>query len=268
MRVGVKKSDFGLIDLIDRPLGSRIRKGYVGSIDTTGRAMDDTPFEAADRHVLDPGCDRCPALVASRTEIAWGNGPADADVMVVGEAPAAGDPSADRWRGGNLTGYAYTSRHSGRRIRRFMAAIGYPDAYYTNAVKCFPAEEDRSDPDDIDRSNQDENGPSNREPTDEELSNCRSHLLSEVELVDPETIVTTGKHATRTVFSIEGWRLDGFLDRVLDSIECPRLGVRLVPILHPSYQDIWRSRLGYTAEEYREAAATVIGGGPPPNSGP
>lgn len=73
--------------------------------------------------------------------------------------PGAGDPDAEVWKGGNHTGCAYTSRHSGRRIRRLLADLGYAgDVYYTNAVKCFPEGEDGS----------------NREPTAVERSNCRT----------------------------------------------------------------------------------------------
>src|SRR6056297_2241704 len=95
------------------------------------------------RTLLEPDCSRCPALVESRECIAWGNGSLDADVMVVGEAPAYGNPDADRWRGGNWTGLAYTSRHSGRAVRDLFADAGLApdDLYVTNAVKCFPTEE-------------------------------------------------------------------------------------------------------------------------------
>ena len=185
------------------------------------------------KHVLDSGCSRCPELAECRTRISWGNGPSDADVLVVGEAPAAGEPAADRWQGGNLTGLAYTSRHSGRLIRDLFDELGY-EPYYTNAVKCFPAD----------------GSGSNREPTDEELANCRDHLATEIEQVDPEVVVTTGKHATETILAFESVALDRFLDSVLEPIRCESLGVVLVPIFHPSYQNIWIGRLGYEREEY------------------
>ena len=56
---------------------------------------------------------------------------------MVGEVPGAGDPDADRWRGGNYTGMAYTARHSGRRIREPFESLGYaPESlYFTNAVQ-------------------------------------------------------------------------------------------------------------------------------------
>ena len=107
------------------------------------------------KHAVGDDCRHCPDLAESRQCISWGNGPLDADVVVVGEAPAEGEPDADEWRGGNLTGMAYTSRASGRKIRDLLAdaGFGHEDCYYTNAVKCHP--------------------PNNRDPTSEELRRSR-----------------------------------------------------------------------------------------------
>jgi len=192
-----------------------------------------------DRLVLEPDCSRCPALVDSRARISWGNGPRDAAVLVVGEAPGAGDPEAEVWRGGNHTGHAYTSRHSGRRIRRLVADLGYgDDCFYTNAVKCHPE--------------------GNRDPADGERSACRGHLRAELDAVDPEVAVTTGKHATATLLAFEGVEIDGFLDRVCEPVECPTLGVTCLPILHPSYREVWLSRLGLSEAEYRDRIAAAL----------
>jgi uracil-DNA glycosylase family 4 len=201
-----------------------------------------TPPAPEEALVLAPDCRRVPALVASRDRIAWGNGPADAAVVVVGEAPAAGDPEAADWPGGNRSGLAYTSRHSGRRIRSLLSAVGVDDAFYTNAVKCFPAD----------------GAGSNREPTDCERSNCRDHLRAELDRVEPTVVLATGRHATATLLAVEGSELDGFVDRVLEPIDCPTLGATVVPLLHPSYADVWRSRLGYDRDGYRAALATTL----------
>ena len=214
-----------------------------------------TPAFPESRHVLEPGCARCPALVEARECISWGTGSLEASVVVVGEAPGYGNPEADRWRGGNWTGKAYTSRHSGRRIRRLLERLGYDDAYYTNAVKCFPASEA---PRASSASSDPEESTSNREPTDEERANCRGHLLTEVETIDPDVVLATGKHATSTVLAAEGRDLEGFLETVLEPVACDRLETWLVPILHPSYQDVWIGRLGYEPEEYREAIGETI----------
>ncbi|MFM9127387.1 MAG: uracil-DNA glycosylase family protein, partial [Solirubrobacterales bacterium] len=37
------------------------------------------------------GCERCPQLVESRTQVVFGSGPADAKLMLVGEAPGASE---------------------------------------------------------------------------------------------------------------------------------------------------------------------------------
>lgn len=194
------------------------------------------------QHVLEADCARCPVLVDCRTEISWGTGDLAADVMVVGEAPGAGNPEVETWRGGNWTGKAYTARHSGRRVRELLAEIDRPDAYVTNAVKCFPCDGEGS----------------NREPTEAERANCRSHLRTEIETVEPTVIVATGKHATTSILALEDREIDGFVDHVLEPIELADLETTLLPILHPSYQDIWRAQLGYSADEYRTAVHDAI----------
>ncbi|MDG5758237.1 uracil-DNA glycosylase [Natronococcus sp. A-GB1] len=212
--------------------------------ETDSGVAPEPPFPDS-RNVIEPDCRRCPALAENRNCISWGTGPLDADVLVVGEAPGSGNPDADRWKGGNWTGKAYTSRHSGRRIRRMLERVGYDErSYYTNAVKCFPASE--------------EDPTSNREPTDEERANCRAHLVTEVETLEPNVVLATGKHATKSVLAAEDRGLEGFIDSVLEPVRCETLDTWLVPILHPSYQDVWIVRMGYEPEEYlAEIGATL-----------
>ena len=44
----------------------------------------------------------------------------------------------------------------------------------------------------------------------------------------------------------------------LESIDAPTLGVTVIPLLHPSYADGWRSRLGYDRDAYREVLAAAL----------
>lgn len=203
-----------------------------------------------DRNPLAGDCERCPDLVESRNRISWGVGSLDAAIVVVGEAPGAGTPDADRWKGGNHTGMAYTARHSGRRIRGLFESLGYaPETlYFTNAVKCFPSDGDGS----------------NREPTAEERANCRPYLLAEIEAIGPACVVPTGRHATESLLSAADRSLEGFLDVVLEPIEIDRFPP-LLPVLHPSYQEVWIDRLGYDTETYERAigdALAELGAGP------
>ncbi|WP_276260424.1 uracil-DNA glycosylase [Haloglomus litoreum] len=202
---------------------------------------DPTYPDPAARNPVAAGCERCPALVDCRTDISHGVGPTDATLVVVGEAPGAGDPDADRWRGGNLTGMAYTTRNSGRKVRRLVADAGFADdAYYTNAVKCFPCD----------------GSGSNREPTPEERASCRPYLRDELATVDPDAVLATGKHATTSVLALTGRSLDGFLEHVLDPVDT-EVGL-VVPLLHPSYQEVWLSRLDHTRESYLAALGDVL----------
>ncbi|WP_336035985.1 uracil-DNA glycosylase [Halobacterium yunchengense] len=207
------------------------------------------------RNALEADCRRCPALVESRNRIAWGQGGRDADLVVVGEAPGAGDPGADEWRGGNHTGMAYTTRHSGRRVRELAADLGFPDAYFTNAVKCHPH--------------------GNRDPTREEREACGTHLATELESVAPDAVLATGRHATESLLSLAGDALDGFVSTVGDCVrdgrpldwagvptdDGGRVRPALVPALHPSYEGVWLSRLDLAREAYVAGLRDALGSG-------
>ena len=110
-------------------------------------------------------CERCPELVASRSRIVDGVGPTDADLLFVGEGPGAtedeeGEPFVGR--SGDVLDEALRD-----------AGLARADVRITNCVRCRP--------------------PDNRDPTTEELANCRGHLETEIERLDPELIVTLGK---------------------------------------------------------------------------
>ena len=111
------------------------------------------------------GCERCPDLVASRNRIVDGTGPADADIVFVGEAPGAnedeeGEPFVGR--SGDVLDDALRD-----------AGLAREDVRITNCVRCRP--------------------PDNRDPHTAELENCRGYLERELDLLDPELIVTLGK---------------------------------------------------------------------------
>jgi DNA polymerase len=110
-------------------------------------------------------CQRCEGLVDSRSRIVDGTGPTDADLLFVGEAPGAqedeqGEPFVGR--SGDVLDDALTD-----------AGLDRGDVRITNCVRCRP--------------------PDNRDPHTEELANCRPYLEREIDLVDPELIVTLGK---------------------------------------------------------------------------
>ena len=110
-------------------------------------------------------CERCPALVEGRSQIVNGAGPADADLLFVGEGPGEQEDE----QGEPFVGRSGTVLDDALRD----AGLARADVRITNCVRCRP--------------------PGNRDPTSQELENCRSYLESEITQVDPELIVTLGK---------------------------------------------------------------------------
>ncbi len=110
-------------------------------------------------------CERCPALVECRSRIVNGDGPEDADLCLVGEAPGQQE---------DLEGRPFVGR-SGTVLDEVLAAAGpgREAVRIVNSVRCRP--------------------PENRDPKTEELANCRSYLERELAAVDPEVVVTLGK---------------------------------------------------------------------------
>jgi DNA polymerase len=110
-------------------------------------------------------CERCEELCDSRSRIVNGVGPADADLLFVGEAPGAnedeqGEPFVGR--SGDVLDDALRD-----------AGLDRGDVRITNCVRCRP--------------------PDNRDPRKGELANCRDYLETEIDRVDPELVITLGK---------------------------------------------------------------------------
>jgi len=110
-------------------------------------------------------CERCPELCASRSRIVNGVGPEDAALCFLGEAPGANEDE---------DGEPFVGR-SGDVLEEALREVGLAraDVRITNCARCRP--------------------PENRDPTKEELANCRPNLEHELAHVDPELIVAMGK---------------------------------------------------------------------------
>jgi len=110
-------------------------------------------------------CERCPALVESRSRIVNGVGPDDAALLFVGEAPGANE---------DAEGEPFVGR-SGSVLDDALrdAGLARTDVRITNCVRCRP--------------------PENRDPHAGELDNCAEFLNREIQHVDPDLIVTLGK---------------------------------------------------------------------------
>ncbi|OOZ41414.1 uracil-DNA glycosylase [Solemya pervernicosa gill symbiont] len=149
------------------------------------------------------GCRACGELVSNRTQTVFGVGNADADWMVIGEAPGADE---DR-QGEPFVGVA------GQLLNAMLAAINLPreSIYIANTLKCRP--------------------PGNRNPTTEEAQQCRPYLDRQIELVAPRLILAVGRIAVHNLLGTEE-SISKLRGRV------HRLGDQQIPVIvtyHPAY---------------------------------
>ena len=112
----------------------------------------------------------CP-LKASRTNIVFGMGDADAELMFVGEAPG---------RDEDLKGKPFVGR-AGRLLDQLLDEIGLSrsQVFIANVLMCRP--------------------PGNRDPLPEEIEECKPYLMRKIELIEPKMICTLGNFATKTI---------------------------------------------------------------------
>ena len=118
-------------------------------------------------------CTKCPHLVASRTQVVFGVGNPDAELMFVGEAPGEDE---DR-RGEPFVGKA------GELLTKIIVAMGFrrEDVYIANVLKCRP---------DMPAG---ESG--NRKPRTDEMQTCLPYLRGQIEIIRPRAIVALGATA-------------------------------------------------------------------------
>jgi uracil-DNA glycosylase len=148
-------------------------------------------------------CHKCP-LAATRTNVVFGSGNADADLMFVGEAPGHHEDQ----QGKPFVGAA------GKLLDKLLAEIELQreDVFIANVLKSRP--------------------PGNRDPEPEEIEACKPYLLRQIELIEPLVICTLGNFSTKLLRGDPTGitRLHGQPEvRVIGS-----RAVRLYPIYHPA----------------------------------
>jgi DNA polymerase len=146
-------------------------------------------------------CTRCKLHALGRTQVVFGMGNPDADLMFVGEAPGADEDEQ---------GVPFVGK-SGQLLTKIIEAIDLKreDVYIANVIKCRP--------------------PQNRNPEPDEIETCEPFLFRQIEAIKPRVIVTLGKFAAQTLLRSEEpiSRLRG---RQFDYH-----GATLIPTFHPAY---------------------------------
>lgn len=143
-------------------------------------------------------CGKC-ELCRGRTNAVPGAGSYQTDIMFIGEAPGANE---DR------QGLPFVGA-SGQFLSELIALAGFDreSVFITNIVKCRP--------------------PGNRDPLPDEIAACQPYLDTQIEAIDPLTIVTLGR------FSMSKWFPNERISRIHG--QARRFGNRVVvPMYHPA----------------------------------
>jgi DNA polymerase-1 len=143
-----------------------------------------------------PNCRQCGLYAGARTVCVPGDGPRDADILVVGQNPGQQE---DR-QGKPFIG------PSGQVLKAQLAKAGLgtlfgPSVRYTNVVRCLT--------------------PDNREPNATEIKACKPYLDAELKLISPKYVVPLGALATKAVAKAKVSTAHGQMIVQDDRIVCP-----------------------------------------------
>jgi uracil-DNA glycosylase len=113
-------------------------------------------------------CSLCD-LHKTRTNVVFGVGNTEAEIMFIGEAPGANE---------DAQGEPFVGR-AGKLLNAMLQSIGLEraDVYIANILKCRP--------------------PGNRDPQPQEIKSCVPYLQQQIDLIAPKTIVAVGRVAAQ-----------------------------------------------------------------------
>ena len=118
-------------------------------------------------------CTRC-RLHKGRTNLVFGVGNVNADLMFVGEGPGADE---------DAQGEPFVGR-AGQLLNNMISAMGIKreDVYIANVVKCRP--------------------PRNRTPEKDECDTCSPFLMRQIDVIKPKVIVALGAVAAKNLLAV------------------------------------------------------------------
>jgi DNA polymerase len=157
-------------------------------------------------------CQNC-RLAKSRTQVVYGVGSPNADLMFIGEAPG---------RDEDLQGEPFVGR-AGQLLTDIIKAMKLTrdDVYIANVIKCRP--------------------PENRNPEHDEMDACRPYIRRQIEIIQPKVIVTLGRFALQSLTE-KGYAISAVRGQWLEYN-----GIKVMPTYHPAYllrtpaakKDVW-----------------------------
>jgi uracil-DNA glycosylase family 4 len=151
-------------------------------------------------------CRKC-GLWKTRSKAVFGEGPENANIMLVGLGPGYHENSEGR----PFVGAA------GKLLNELLALAGLEreGVYVTNIMKCYLP---------------------NNQPTEEEIKACTPYLDEQVEIIKPKTIILLGNVVNKYIFNKFGLQLSsmGNLHGKNFSASTLFLQVKIIPMYHPA----------------------------------
>ena len=146
------------------------------------------------------GCEKC-ELHTTRTNVVFGTGNENADLMFVGEAPG---------RDEDEKGEPFVGR-AGQLLTKVIEAMGLTrdEVYIANVIKCRP--------------------PNNRNPKRIEIESCEPYLIRQIELIKPKVICALGTFAAQMLL-----RTEAKISSLRGNFHEYR-GTKVMPTYHPAY---------------------------------
>lgn len=196
------------VALKTQPLSKNLAKkekdlSSLSSSPTPRRALKSDSFSAiqSDLGIGKDLCSRCKLCKQGRTNVVFGEGNPQADLVFVGEGPGEQE---------DLQGRPFVGR-AGQLLTKMIEAMGLrrEDVFIANVVKCRP--------------------PNNRNPEPDEIEACSPFLFRQLDLIRPKVVVTLGKFSAHTLLKTEE-RIGLLRGRFFEY-----RGAKLMPTWHPAY---------------------------------
>ena len=149
----------------------------------------------------------CPELAATATNLVFGDGNPDAEIVFIGEAPGKNE---------DLQGKPFVGA-AGKFLNEMLEMVGLerPDIYITNIVKYRP--------------------PDNRDPFPDEKKAFLPYLQAQLEVIRPKVVATLGRHSMNCFLpDLQISQIHGQPKRIRIQFGKEEMAVVILPLFHPA----------------------------------
>ena len=170
-------------------------------------------------------CKKC-GLWRTRNKPLVGDGPVNAEILVVGESPGYYE---------DLEGKAFVGE-AGKILDQLLRLINLKrdEIYITNILKCHP--------------------PKNHNPGRHEIDSCINYLYKQINIIKPKIIITLGKYASKEVFekfNLQFSRISELHGKVFEA-ETNFGKVKIIPLYHPAVACYHNDMLNVIKDDFRK----------------